>query len=307
MNPVTYDILTQRVKNLANLPAMPAILSSLTEALSFPPGKIDIDHIVESISYDECLAGQVLRLANSALFRQRGDVATVREAVIALGLWRIRDLAFSSTIPFIFPNLTVAVGKEVFWRHAFGTAAVSQQLGAVFATGNQEQTYLCGLLHDIGILVNCLLFPDDFGDVLEEAVSERVAIEISERRILGFTHAETGRILAEKWRLPLLISETIEFHHHPADQEVPQQVTALVHTADLFCQRFGLGYGYELTSEFSDTQEHIWSDFCRTFPRAKALSPEEFSSLVASYIEDAKIVADEVFGEPVGSQSSTNR
>ncbi len=307
MNPVTYDILTQRVKQLANLPAMPSILSSLTEALSLPAGKIDLDKIIESISYDESLTAQVLRLANSALFRQRGDVASVRDAVIALGLWRIRDLAFSCTLPLMFPKLSSAVGKEVFWRHAFGTAAVSQQLGIVFANGNQEQTYLCGLLHDIGILVNCLLFPDDFGDVLEEAIADRVAIEIAERHALGFTHAESGRILAEKWRLPLIIAETIEFHHHPAEQEVPQQVTSLVHTADLFCQRFGIGYGYELSCELSESPEHIWAAFCQTFPRAKALSAGEFNLLVRGYIEDAKATADDVFGEVAYPHSSISR
>jgi HD-like signal output (HDOD) protein len=132
-------------------------------------------------------------------------VATVRDALIALGLWGIRDLAFSCTLPLMFPKLSSAVGKEVSWRHAFGAAAVSHRLGVVFANGNQQQTYLCGQLHDIGILVNCLLFPDDFGDVLEEAIADRVAIEIAERRALGFAHAESGRILAEKWRLPLII------------------------------------------------------------------------------------------------------
>jgi HD-like signal output (HDOD) protein len=139
VNPVTYDILTQRVKQLANLPAMPSILGSLTAALSLPAGKIDLEKIVGSISYEESLTAQVLRLANSALFRQRGDVATVRDAVIALGLWRIRDLAFSCTLPLMFPKLSSAVGKEVFWRHAFAAAAVSHQLGVVFANGNQSR------------------------------------------------------------------------------------------------------------------------------------------------------------------------
>ena len=195
MNPVTHDILTQRVKQLGNLPAMPSILSALTEALSSPPGKIDIDKIVETICYDKSLTAQVLRLANSALFRQRGEVATVRDAVIALGLWRIRDLAFSCNLPLMFPTLSNGVGKEVFWRHAFGTAVVSQKLGTSFVSGNQVQTYLCGLLHDIGILVNSLLFPDDFPEVFEEAIADKSPIELVEQRVLGFTHAETGKFL----------------------------------------------------------------------------------------------------------------
>jgi len=79
VNPVTYDILTQRIKQVGNLPAMPAILSRLCETLSQKSNQIDIDKVVEQIAYDKSLAAQCLRLANSALFRQRGDVATVRD------------------------------------------------------------------------------------------------------------------------------------------------------------------------------------------------------------------------------------
>ena len=63
MNPVTYDILTQRVKQLGNLPAMPAILGTLTTALSMPAGKIDLENTSETIAYDKSLTAQVLRLA----------------------------------------------------------------------------------------------------------------------------------------------------------------------------------------------------------------------------------------------------
>jgi HDOD domain-containing protein len=89
MNPVTYDILTQKIRLLGNLPAIPSILRKLTEALSLEANKINIDAIVEEISYDKSLTAQCLRLANSALFRQRGDVATVREAVFARGVFEI--------------------------------------------------------------------------------------------------------------------------------------------------------------------------------------------------------------------------
>ncbi len=159
MNLVTYDILTRRVRLLGNLPAIPSILRTLTEALSTEANKIDVDKVVEEISYDKSLAAQCLRLANSALFRQRGDVATVREAVFALGLWRIRDLAFSCSLPLLFVNAGSRIRKEDLWRHALGTAMISSQLGQELRVGKPEEVYLCGLLHDIGLLVNVVLIP----------------------------------------------------------------------------------------------------------------------------------------------------
>lgn len=299
MNPVTYDILTQRVKQLGHLPAMPAILSTLTVALTIPAGKIDLDHISETIGYDKSLTAQILRLANSALFRQRGEIASVRDAVISLGLWRVRDLVFSCSLPMMFASFSPAIGKEVFWRHALGTAVVSSKLGTAFGFGNHHETYLCGLLHDIGVLINCVLFPEDFTDVIVEAITDKQPLEVVEERILGFTHAETGRILAEKWRLPIFVADTIEFHIHPEEQPVHSEVTAIVHAADLFCQRYGLGYGYELSNDSSPTKEQIWAGFCASFPKARLFPEAEYTALLFGFLEEAKTLADHVFCDGV--------
>jgi HD-like signal output (HDOD) protein len=295
VNPVTYDILTQRIKQLANLPAMPSILSRLCEMLSRKSNQIDIDKVVEQISYDKSLAAQCLRMANSALFRQRGDVATVREAVFALGLWRIRDLAFSCSLPIMFANLKGTVGKEVFWRHALGTASVAQGLGHELRAKGGEEIYLAGLLHDIGILVNGVLFAEEFGDILEEAMHKKLPLEEVEQSILGITHAESGRILAELWRLPLELSEVIEYHCRPQDQKTASDVTLLVRAADLACQKLGMGYGYELASDEASSLERIWEPLCPRFPLARKFHEDTYTQLLIHLVSEADVLADHVF------------
>jgi HD-like signal output (HDOD) protein len=302
VNPVTYDILTQRIKQLGNLPAMPAILSRLCETLSRKSNQIDVEKVVEQISYDKSLTAQCLRLANSALFRQRGDVSSVREAVFALGLWRIRDLAFSCSLPMMFANLKNTVGKEMFWRHALGTALVAQGLGHELGVKGAEEIYLAGLLHDIGILVNGVLFAEEFGDVLEEAKQKKVPVEEVEKSILGFSHAESGRILAELWRLPVDLSEVIEYHCQPRDQKPPSDITLLVHVADLASQKLGMGYGYELASDDASSLARIWEPLCPRFPMAQAFNEETYSHLLIHLVSEADILADHVFTPAMASK-----
>jgi HD-like signal output (HDOD) protein len=263
--------------------------------LSRKNNQIDVDKVVEQISYDKSLAAQCLRLANSALFRQRGDVSSVRQAVFALGLWRIRDLAFSCSLPLIFTNLKSTVGKEVFWRHALGTASVAQGLGHELGAKGTEEIYLAGLLHDIGVLVNGVLFAEEFGDVLEQAMKKKVPIEEVEQSILGFTHAASGRILAELWRLPVELSEVIEYHCHPQDQKSPSDVTLLVRAADLACQKLGMGYGYEFGSGEASSLRNIWEPLCPRFPMARAFSDETYTQLLIHLVSEADILADHVF------------
>jgi len=218
VNHVTHEILTKRAKQLVNLPAMPKVLRALNEELSAPVSQIDVAKVVQTISYDKSLVAQCLRMANSALYRQRGDVNTVGEAVLTLGILRIRDLVYSCTLPRMFTSLNGIVPKEVFWRHALGTALLSKCLSEKCGEHENQNIYVSGLLHDIGILINALLFPEDFRDVLREAVSERSPISVVEQRVLGFTHAESGRILADAWKLPIEVSEAIEFHHQADPQ-----------------------------------------------------------------------------------------
>ena len=88
-----------------------------------------------------------------------------------------------------------------------------------------------------------------------EAITDTAPLEIAEQRVLGFTHVETGRILAEKWQLPMIVSDTIEYHMNPQDQPVHSELTTVVHTADLLCQKYGLGFGYELSDEHTQSPD----------------------------------------------------
>jgi len=299
---VTYDILTQRIKQVGNLPAMPTVLSTICEALSVRTSKIDVEHVVKTISFDESLAAQCLRLANSALFRQRGDVSTVREAVMALGLWRIRDLAFSCSLPLMFANSNCVVAKEAFWRHALATGMVAQSLAKEFHTGAQEQVYLCGLLHDIGILVNGILFTEDFTEVMEESVREAAPPHLVEQRILGFTHAETGRILAELWRLPEDISNVIEHHNHPENIQTGDEIAVIVYAADLICQREALGYGYDLASIHVKSLDEVWGYLLNRFPQAIPKSQQQYTALIDEFVAKARELADHLFAPAMATR-----
>jgi putative nucleotidyltransferase with HDIG domain len=300
LNPVTYDNLARRARHLGNLPAMPIILSTLTDALSVNASKVDVDKIVETISYDKSLAAQCLRMANSALYRQRGDVAQVRDAVLTLGLWRIRDLAFSCNLPLMFSNLNCVVPKEFFWRHSLATAYIAEKLATEFLGSKNQQVYLAGLLHDIGILINALLFPDDFHLIMQEAVHERSSVFAIEKRILGFTHAESGRVLADLWRLPIEVAEVIEFHHCPEMQSTTNEITKIVNVASQLCWKSGLGYGYSLVDEALSSTENVLRQLSEKYPQANLRQSEDYAPILEVHIAAAQALADQVFGvEPV--------
>src|SRR6266850_56323 len=112
------------------------------------------------------------------------------------------------------------------------------------ATSDHDKAYMAGLLHDIGLMVNCLAFSEEFGTAIKRALHEQIPFDEAERATMGYTHCETGRALAEKWHLCDDIIQVISHHHAPELSETAQPLVALVHLSDLLCHVRGLGYGY---------------------------------------------------------------
>ena len=107
-----------------------------------------------------------------------------------------------------------------------------------------EKAYLAGLLHDFGVIANVLVLPKEFGEALALARAREIPLHEAETEVMGITHAESGRILAERWRLAPELIAVIADHHSPGKTEKYRGLVALVSVADLLCRMRNLGYGY---------------------------------------------------------------
>jgi HD-like signal output (HDOD) protein len=63
---------------------------------------------------------------------------------------------------------------------------------------------------------------------------------MTEKDHLGYHHAHIGKYLLNRWRLPLIMENTICFHHEP--EQSPEPVPAsIVHVADILVNALGIG------------------------------------------------------------------
>ena len=99
-----------------------------------------------------------------------------------------------------------------------------------------EKAYLAGLLHDIGILVNSMVAPDEFRTTFQKATREQIPLDEAEQSTLGFTHSDSGRVLAEAWKITPDLVQAIELHHDIRDPERGGPLVAIVHLSDLLCR-----------------------------------------------------------------------
>jgi len=302
MSAQKLDQLRMQVKTLDSISTAPVILQPLLEILRMPAETVSFEKVVELVSYDGAIAAQCLRMANSPLFGYR-EVESVRAAVMALGLQRVRSMLFGLCMDRVLPKDKWVLEPLAFWRHSLGCALVTQRMARKIGYPEPERAYLAGLLHDLGFLVNSLLFTEDFRKSLNRASETHRALHLCEEEILGFTHVESGLMLAEHWRLPQEMCDVAYAHHTPEILSSPSPLTCLVHLSDLLCCVRYLGYGYD---EFLGVElggESAWKTLVTTYPSLAEMDLARFTMDIDGAMDQIVATVDTIFG--TGSSART--
>ena len=93
------------------------------------------------------------------------------------------------------------------------------------------------------MIAHLWILPEEFSKVLELAHSEHIPLHEAELRTLEITHAETGRFVAERWRLPEDMIAVATFHHDPQSASCCRDLVALISLSDILCRMNHLGHG----------------------------------------------------------------
>ncbi len=226
----------KQLENIDNLPVMPDMALRIMELKDNPDA--NIDQLIDVVSLDTALAGQVMRYANSALFGQRGKVKTLNDAIFrVLGYENVLHMALGTAMAkaFKLPE-NGPLGANTYWQNATYSASLVQKLSRQMDKSlgvKPGLAYLCGLLHNVGYLVLGTLFPSEyfwFNKVLS-AKKDTPVVEI-EQRLLGTTHVELGKTLMQFWHMPEEIVAVVAGHHQADYQGEHDNYVNLVMLAD---------------------------------------------------------------------------
>src|SRR5208283_4547228 len=278
MTPTSIDsTIRERVARIETMPSIPTIFLPLLKLLNLPPDRVEVDDVVKLVSYDNTIAVQCLRVASSPLFGLPKSPESIRGAVISLGLRRVETILLTCCLGQVLPAKGLSLDPTVFWRHSLGCAMVCRKFSEKLPGADGEKAYMAGLMHDVGFLVNGLAFDKPFARAIEHAVKEQIPLVEAESATMGFTHCETGRALAEKWRLGEDIIEVIAHHHAIEQSEKAQPLVALVHLSDLLCRMRGLGYGYYERQKVDLAHDPAWAVLQKKYRDLEGVDLERFT------------------------------
>jgi putative nucleotidyltransferase with HDIG domain len=226
---MTTLVLDDIVRNLEDLPSLPAVVMELLSSID--QEDVDISVLARKVSHDQALTAKTLRLANSSLFGLQVKVTTIQQAITYLGFQTTRNLITAAAVTGCFPEgQCPGFNDKAFWRHSIAAAACCKVL-ARRVRFNQDYAFTAGLLHDIGTLVLVSSFAEQYQQVVAYRKANDCTVQDAEHAVMGVDHVLAGVALAEHWNFSDTMKNAIA-HHHDPDAPGAGVLAAIVHVAN---------------------------------------------------------------------------
>lgn len=227
------------LNGIKKLPLIPKVMFEVTKMLHDQTANTNT--LATLIGKDQGLTAKILSVANSPLYGLSRKVTSLEFAIIVLGFKEISDIVTAISLnDAIKASSDKYFDQNEFWVHSMvtGTAArgIAQSLGYL---DMGSDAFVAGVLHELGIQVIHRFLHPQYIQIMELVCSNpEMDYMEAEMEILGLTHQDAGRFLAEKWNLPDVLCDTLSFHHLPGSMKVNRVLPAVIHLADYMTQRF---------------------------------------------------------------------
>jgi len=215
--------------SITGLPILPQTLWELVKL--YQQKVTDFQKLKALLFGDVGLCAKVLGEINSIEDKQE-PVNSFDQALKALNLEQFLIKALSS------PLYDLKNSEEIVWHNRFNQSSVVSALACKFigeeiSYPDLDELYLCGLLHDVGILFLKDSFPEEYTLVLERKNNGEKLSQI-EREILATDHLEAGEGVIAEWVFPRNLKKAIIGHEDNAKEsyEPAELVPRIVSVAE---------------------------------------------------------------------------
>lgn len=193
----------------------------LSAGLTVNAGFISHTDIVSQVMCEPALAAQVLREAN----RETGEAPTadLETSCARLGESRLRAILAQTC-----GQGRPAFGDSRFREHSLRCAVAARLLAEQTGAVSPDDAYSLGLLHDIGELLLCSLFPAEMENIIWLGEGARLEREVA---AFGVDHAQVGQWVLEVLGLPRSLGAAVQTHHDAMRINAPAAL--LLHVANV--------------------------------------------------------------------------
>ncbi len=128
--------------DFSTLPTMPA---SAMRVLSLVFNEdVDINQLIDTIKQDIALTSEIIKVANSPIYRPIDPIENIGNAIIHLGLDQIKKIALTTSVVNTIENKLSEENYFLILSYSMGTATAAQILAEHAFEVNPETAFLIG-------------------------------------------------------------------------------------------------------------------------------------------------------------------
>jgi len=219
-NQLYFEVSQEIQADRLEIPSIPETANKVRSVISNE--NITSDQIAKLAQTDPAISTQLIKVANSPLFRGREKIESLPNAITRLGLKAIGNLITSFTLRMVFKAKTKDIKQQIsnLWLHSRSVASLCAVMSKKLKGFNTDKAMLVGLIHDIGA-IPVLTHADKHPHLASEHTEVKQAVS----RLTPIV----GKMVMEKWNFTDdFISVAAEAKNWQRETQLPADFTDLV-------------------------------------------------------------------------------
>jgi len=275
-----------RLKDSGDLPIFSASVNRVQLVGSDPES--DAMSLAMEVLKDANLTTRVLKLANSSYYnRGHVKVGALSRAIVMLGFDVIRSTVLTMKMIESFQYDHPAIDMDSLLVNAYMSAGFVREMATECGIKEVEQSYVCGLLHNLGEVVSAFTMPEEYLEIQTLVNKEGVSWARAQKRVFGMPLRNIGKSIVEKWEFPDTVVNTIAVHQRGKKLSINDKVALNRGLASVSTDMMSLLYSNTPTTNAS------FSDLSNDLTKMAGLSSESITNCLEKSFKQSCELAEE--------------
>lgn len=205
------------MSNLCGVLSLPAFVVHAPRLLAkIQSDDLSLKDLADHLRLDPGIGARLLHMANSPFFGVNGQISSVEESLLVLGMTRARELIHAHILQSLIatqPWNSIDLGR--LWKRSLRVAVTSQALASQVGFTDSD-TFSTGLFHNLGCLVLLQHQSSGYARMLSQLPPYSELLKFESECFLT-THAEIGANVLAQWNFPADICDAIALQYASAD------------------------------------------------------------------------------------------
>ena len=228
-------VILERLKNINLLPTFPHIVHDVLRIIEDPMSSAS--DVAKHM--DASMVGEVLHMANSAFYNRGGTrkITSIEQAIAIIGYEHLAHIILQMPFLVLTKKDDKFMDVSGFLTHSTLCGMVSKNISSTTLMGNPNETFIAGLIHDVGTIIIYKYFFEEWKEIISLVHEKNVQRIEAERKVLSVDHGVIGAMLLDLWNIPKSISNPIRFHHCPEEAKEHVENVACVYVGNIFAKQ----------------------------------------------------------------------